>query len=148
MISKLLPDQISKFWPIIKYAIEQSLPPITSSHPDRTNRMLVAMLSGKLEVWVVYDKEDYKFEAIIVTQFLYDDDSGTKNLLLYCLFGYNTVSLGSWSEGLRHIAVYAKTNGCHSIVAYTANQDLVKIAESYGADVSYTFISFELDKIV
>jgi hypothetical protein len=148
MITKLLPEQISIFWPIIKYAVEESLPPITGEHLDKMNRMLSAMLSGKLEVWAVYTKEDNKFEAILVTQFLYDEASNTKNLLLYCLYGYTIINLSSWNDSLEFISKYAKANGCHSLVAYSANQDLIKIVKSLGANTAYTFISFELNKIV
>lgn len=148
MITKLLPDQIAKFWPVIKYAIEESLPPITGGHLDRINRMLSAALSGKIEVWAVYNRSDNKFEAILITQFLYDDASNTKNLLLYCLYGYTTIGLNSWNDSLEYIAKYAKANGCHSIMAYSANQDLIKTAKSIGANTDYTFISFELSKIV
>lgn len=148
MINKLLPEQISKFWLIIKYAIEESLSPIVGEHPDKMNRILSSCLSGLLEVWAVYDKESNKFEAIIVTQFLYDDASNTKNLLIYCLYGYTTISLGSWYRSLDAMIKYAKSNGCHSIVAYSANQDLIKIVKSYSANTDYTFISFELDKFV
>ncbi len=148
MITKFLPEQISKFWPIIKYAVEESLPPITGEHPDKMNRMLSAMLSGKVEVWASYTKDDNKFEAILVTQFLYDDASNTKNLLLYCLYGYTNISLSSYRDALVFISKYAKSKGCHSLVAYSSNKDLVKFVSVLGANIDYTFISFELNKIV
>lgn len=141
MINKLIPEQISTFWPIIKYAIEESLPPLAGEHPDKMNRMLAAMLSGKLDVWISYKKEDMKFEAVLVTQFLYDDASNTMNLLLYCLYGYSTIASDSWKEGLEAMYKYAKAKGCHSIIAYSANPDIIEKAKEYKADTSYTFIS-------
>lgn len=148
MLTRLLPDQISNFWPIIKYAVEESLPPIVGDHPDKMNRILSAMLSGKLEVWVSYKAEDRKFEAILVTQILYDEASNMKNLLLYCLYGYDLIDKESWIEGWKAISKYAKSKGCSQVMAYSADQDIVKLAKSFGGDTSYTFISLSLDEIV
>jgi len=148
MITKLLPDQIAKFWPIIKYAVEESLPPTTGDHPDKMNRVLSSMLSGSTKVWVSYKHPDNKFEAVIVTKFIYDDDSGTKNLLIYCLYGYEPISQDSWTEGAIALFKYAKANRCSMIVAYTANPLVVEIAKKYGADTSYTIITIDLSKIV
>ena len=146
MLTKLLPDQISKFWPIIRYAVEQSLPPMLGEHPDKTNRLLAACLSGSLEVWASYIRreEDVKFEAILVTQILYDDASNMKNLLLYCVYGYTVINEESWAEGYKTISKYAKAQGCSMIVAYSANEHIVELAKSFGADTSFTFISIKI----
>jgi len=148
MLTRLLPDQIAKFWPIIKYAVEESLPPIVGEHPDKMNRMLSAMLSGKLEVWASYKKPNNKFEAIVVTQFLYDEASNTRNFLLYCLYGYEQIDSASWTEGWIALAKYAKAKGCHSIMAYTANAHLIDLAKLYGGNTDYTFISLDLDRLI
>lgn len=146
MLTKLLPDQIAKFWPTIKFAVEGSLPPAVGEHSDRMNRILSAALCGKLEVWASYRKNEdgVKLEAILVTQFLYDEASNTKNLLLYCLYGYSLISNESWADGFEAIYKYAKAEGCSEVVAYSANEDVVKIAKGFGADISFTFISFKI----
>jgi len=148
MLTKLLPDQISKFWPIIKYAVEESLPPNIGDHPDKMNRILSACLSGKLEVWVSYKRPDNKFEAVLVTQFLYDDASNVKNLLLYCVYGYTVINSNSWTEGFKVMWKYAKANKCQSIIAYSANPNIVELAKQYGGNTDYTFITIHLDETV
>jgi hypothetical protein len=148
MLTLLLPDQIAKFWPIIKYAVEESLPPNIGEHPDKMNRVLLAMLSGKLEVWVSYKRDENKFEAVSVTQILYDEASGTRNLLLYCLYGYVKISESSWKEAWDLMVEYAKRKKCHSIIAYSANKIIVEMAKAFGGNTDYTFISFDLNKIV
>ena len=144
MLTKLLPDQIAKLWDIIRYAIEQSLPPIVGEHPDKMNRLLSSMLSGKVEVWASYTKEERKFEGIVVTQLLYDDASNTKNLLIYCLYGYVDVNTDSWKEGWEALNKYAKSLGCHSIMAYSTNQFIVDIVKKLDGSTSYTFLSFDV----
>ena len=150
MLTKMLPDQISKFWPIIKYAVEESLPPTVGENPDKMNRILSSMISGKLEVWASYryEEEIIKFEAILVTQLLFDEASGVKNLLLYCVYGYTVITDSSWLEGFKAISKYAKSLGCSGIVAYTANENVVELAKKFGADTSFVFVSIPLNKLV
>jgi len=150
MLTRLLPEQISKFWDIIKYAIECSLPPTAGEHPDKMNRILSAALSGKIEVWASYTKgeEGNKFEGIMVTRILYDDASNTKNLLIYCLYGYGRIDRSSWSHGLKIIAKYAKSKNCARIIAYTNSPYIVELVRRLGGEANYTFISFDIDKIV
>jgi len=142
MLTKLIPDQISRFWSVIKYAVEQSLPPTVGDHPDKMNRILSAMLRGSLEVWVSYQHPDNRFEAIVVTQLLYDDASNMKNLLLYCVYGYVKISDSSWVEAWETMNKYAKEIGCKKIVCYSANPFIIQQAKLFGGDTSFTFISF------
>ena len=149
MLTKLLPEQISKFWPIIKYAVEMSLPPIAGEHPDRMNRILASTLSGTTDVWASYTRgEENRFEGIVLTRLGYDETSNTKSLLIYCLYGYGEVNRNSWLQAIELLAKYAKSKGCSRVTAYTSEPYIVKLATDLGADVSYTFISFDLDKIV
>ena len=150
MLTQLLPDQISNFWDIIKYAIEQSLPPIAGDHPDRMNRILSSMLSGKTQCWASYTRgeEETKFEGIALTQVLYDDASNTRNLLIYCIYGYNPVDSGSWLKALTSLVKYSKSQGCTQIVSYTDVPHLIKLAKKLGGETKYTFISFDVNKTV
>jgi hypothetical protein len=148
MLTKLLPDQVSKFWDVIKYAVENSLPPTVVDRPDKMNRILSSMLCGNTEVWVSYKQGTYKFEAILVTKFIYDDDSGTKNLLIYSLFSYEHMDESSWIEGKDALIEYAKNTGCSLIIAYSANPQISKMAKMLGADTSFTLISYPVNKSV
>lgn len=150
MLTRLLPDQISKLWDIIGYAVEQSLPPIAGDHPDKMNRILASALSGKVDVWVSYVREEKvnKFEGIVLTKFIYDDASGTKNLLIYCLYGYNEISKESWVFGLKGLVKYAESKGCSQIIAYSEVPYIIDIVNRLGGDSRYRFISFDVKKIV
>jgi len=150
MLTRLLPDQIADFWEIIKYGIEQSLPPIAGEHPDKMNRMLASLLSSKAQCWASYTKERAvnRFEGIILTKMLYDDVSDTKSLLLYCLYGYNSITEGSWPVALESILKYANSKGCTQVVAYSNIPRVIKIAEGLGGDTKYTFISFNVDELM
>ena len=149
MLNRLLPEQISNFWGVIKYAIEQSLPPIVGEHPDKMNRVLSAALSGKVDVWASYvkDGEGNRFEGIMLTQILYDDASNTRNLLIYCLYGYDVVSKETWLNGLVSLVKYAKSRNCVQIIAYTDVPSLIDLVKNLGGEAKYTFISFNVNEI-
>jgi len=147
MLTKLLPDQVAKFWDVVKFAIEESLPPIVGDHPDKMSRILGACLSGSVDVWASYiiNEEVRKFEGILLTKVLHDDASGTNNLLLYCVYGYSDVSKESWISGFESILKYAKNKHCMQVVAYTEVPYLIDLVKSLGGDAKYTFVSFNVN---
>lgn len=146
MLTKLLPDQISKFWDIIRYAIEQSLPPIAGEHPDKMKNILMSLLSSKSQCWASYDiKEDRRIlEAIVITRIFYDDASDTKSLLIYCLYGYEHIKQSSFTNGLKALVKFAKSEGCERVISYTNEPGVVELMNRLGGDTSYTFISVPL----
>lgn len=147
MLTKLLPDQISKFWTVISHAVQQSLPPTVGENPDKLNRILSAALAGKVDVWASYEKGDAnRFEGLVLTRILYDDASDTRNLLLYCVYGYDKVSNESWANGFRALVKYANGIGCQQIIAYTDVPYLVELAKRLGGEAKYTFISFSVKR--
>lgn len=150
MLVKMLPEQISKFWDVIRYAIEQSLPPTVAESPDKMNRILSSLLSGKADCWASYTKSGgmNSFEGIVVTKMLYDDVSDTKNLLMYCLYGYTKVDKQSWLHGLKALTKYAEARGCARIVAYTDVPYMIDMANFLGGEAKYTLCSFDVKKIV
>lgn len=150
MLTRLMPDQVAKFWDVIKYAVEEAMPPMVGAHIDRLNRILSSILSGRTTCWAYYRKEEDKviFEGICLTQFLYDEASHTKNLLLYCVYGYEESSDMSWNEAFVVLAKYAKYHKCNEIVGYTNVKHLIERAKKMGGNTDYTFISFNINKVV
>ena len=150
MLTKLLPDQVSKHWDIIKFAIEESLPPIAGENPNKMNNILMSILTDKTQCWASYKvgEEDRQFEGILLTRILYDDASGTRSLLLYCAYGYTKVSRESWFTGMQTVMKFAKSRNCTQLAAYTELEYLVNMAKDFGADSTYYFITFDIDKIM
>jgi len=149
MLVRLLPEQISSLWDIVKYAVEQSLPPVAYESPDKMNRVLSSLLAGKTQCWASYTRNpEVKFEGLVLTKMIYDDVSNTKNLLIYCLYGYEDVDDKSWFSGLNTLSKYAKSKGCAQVMAYTDRPGVVKLVKRLGGDTSFTFISFDVKKIV
>jgi hypothetical protein len=149
MFAKLLPEQISKFWDVIKYGLEQTLPPIAGDHPDRMNRVLTACLCGKADVWASYTRDNGvgNFEGFAVTRIIFDDVSSTFSLLIYTIYAYSKVSSSTWLVALRKLAAYAKLKNCRFVVAYTDFPGIVEISKRLGGDIKF-FLRFDVEKIL
>ena len=150
MLTRLLPEQVSKFWDIIKYALEESLPPIVGGHPERMNRILTSLLTDKAICWASYKRgeEGVKFEGIAVTRILYDDVSDTRNLLIYAVYGYEETDSNTWIEGITSILKYANSKRCEQIIAYTDFPHVVEIVDRLGGSTATTFLSFNVKQTI
>ena len=150
MITKLTPEQVSSFWDVIKYAIEESLPPTVDDHPDKMNRILTSLLCSQMDCWASYEvnEDNRKFDGLMVTKILYDNSSDTKSLLIYCIYSYESASRKSWEAGTRSILKYAKYNKCSKIIAYTEVPSIIDWAKRVGAEATYTFLSFNVNELM
>ena len=144
MINQLLPDQIATLWDYIKYAFEQSVPPSADRGIYDSNQVLSALLSGKAQCWILYEKIDNvrRFEGVVITEIIRDNIMGVRNLLIYSLYGDN-ISNRSWREGLVALAKWGIKNGCRNIVGYTDNKLIVNKVLQFGGSIS-TFISIPI----
>ncbi len=146
MLTKLLPDQVSAFWDIIKFSIEESLPPIVGENSDKMNRILTSILSGKTQCWASYrrDGENPIFEGICLTRIIYDDASDTRNLLIYTVYGYEKTVEESWMNAFLSVSKYAVAQKCSQVIGYTSVPYLVEKAKMYGANTDFTFVAFNI----
>lgn len=146
MLTLLMPEQVSSLWNIIKYAIEESLPPVVDESPDKMNNILTALLCGKAQCWASYVKlkEGNKFEGIVITKISHDDVSSTKSLLIYCMYGYEGSSKATWTKGLKALVKFAISRGCTSIVGYTETSSIINLVERLGGETKYRFIRIPL----
>lgn len=146
MLVRMIPEQISRHWEVISYAIENSLPPTAGRSKDRMNRILTALLSGSKQCWVSsrYENGVGIMEAILTTQILKDFDEGTRNLLIYSLYGYEQISKESWISGFDALSKWARVNNCDKIIAYSNVRSVIEVVNSFGGDTSFSFISIPL----
>jgi len=146
MIVQLTFDQVANLWDVIKYAIEESLPPIASGGPDRMNNILSSLLDGRMQCWISYKKkEPNKFEGVVVTRIIKDDCSGVSSLLVYCLYGYEMVDRASWAEGYKALSKWGKSKKCSRIIGYADNEKVRRVASQLGGSTQYTFISIPIE---
>lgn len=141
MITKLLPENVTDNWEVIKNAIRQALPPFALDTPDKMTCILENIILGQLDVWVSYDSEEgIKIKNIWTTSIITDPESKTKNLLIYSVFSFDHTIEANWTEGIESMKDYAKANGCTAITGFTKSPVILKYVEANGGDTSVTFI--------
>ena len=146
MLVKLLPDQVSRNWDTIGYAIENSLPPIVDESDERMNNILLALLDGRMDCWVSLNG-DGKINGVVSTTIMYDDLSGVRSLLIYSIFAFEWSEEEAWSEGLETLRKYAKGNDCSRITGYTEFDSIIQRVKDMGGEAKQMFISLPLSSM-
>lgn len=142
MLVKLLPENVTDNWDVVKESIRKSLPSFAIDTPDKITRILESIILGHLEVWVYYEFEDDKLHIknITTTSIVTDPESQTKNLLIYTSYSFHHTELDDWSQGLTDLKEYAKSNDCAAITAFTRDAHILKFLASIGAETETRFI--------
>jgi hypothetical protein len=131
-------------WPRIKEAIEKSLPPIVGEGSDKLNRILEVLLTGEMQCWAAVRIDKVNPIGFVLTTISADYCSGTKNLLVYCVYAYETTIADDWVEGLQGLSKYAKSVGCSSITGFSDNEKILNIIHKFGGNTEYRFIRLAL----
>jgi len=148
MIIKLLPEQISKSWDLIRYGIMSVPSPIADMSAEGTRNILKHLLMGTVQCWAMFEKdeltEEEKITGFILTTIADDLISGSKFLNIYDLFLTSTPKQEEFENGLKALQEFAKVNKCNKITAYTKVSGIIKIVEKLGFNIDYRFVIKEL----
>jgi len=144
MLVMLLPGQIPDRWEMIKFGVERALLPTVDVTPEVINNILMSLLDGSAQCWVEYRVEGEKsiVYGLLITTVTEDFLSGTRNLLIYALFGTRPIDDIIWVEGLETLTKFARFNRCKKVTAYSNVERIEEIVESLGGKVEWKFISF------
>lgn len=143
---KLLPEQIMDYWSQIGECIAAALPVHIVENDVVMIHIQEKLLLGMLECWLVLDGVNLPI-AVLTTQFVIDDTSKCKNLLVYTLAILADHDGDVWQLALGKLMRYAHANACSNIVAYSFNPAIIHIAEKLGADTSSRLIVFKVQKL-
>lgn len=141
MLVRLLPEQISVQWDMIKPAILESL---HSAHESAdTNETLTSLLNSSSQCWASIRRDNGRdiIEGLVITMVTKNLFDKEKNLLIYSLYGYDMSNRDAWEGGFRTLAIFAKSEGCSRIIGYTNVPSLIKLVESLGGDTKQRLIS-------
>uniref|UniRef100_A0A6M3KL91 Uncharacterized protein n=1 Tax=viral metagenome TaxID=1070528 RepID=A0A6M3KL91_9ZZZZ len=146
MLVRLLPNDISNNWVNISTAIVKGLQPIGTIDEDSINRLLEASLTEELQLWLIIkpEKEVQRIIGLVSTVILIDPILRTKSLLVYSLFGVETIPGHIWVEGIETLRKFAKGNSCTKVCAFSNLVNVVEILKLLGADTSWHYISMEV----
>jgi hypothetical protein len=145
MLLKLLPIQIERYWPLVRQAVDGSLPPGTIA-PEREHFLLQSILQDILQVWaIVGDSTGGKVKALLLTTVYTDDITQTKDLLVYATYSFIPVPDEIWKKVEEDLQEVARSSKCDRIVAYSDEPRVIELMTRFGYDSSYRLIVKEID---
>ena len=143
MLIKLLPNQLGKYWDIIRYGIVSTDSPITGKSSENIREILRSLVIGTTQCWFIFDEKKV-FHGYVLTNIADDGISKLRFLNIYDLYAYKQLTLPLWKDGLDTLVQFAKDNRCHKITAYSDNSQIVASAEKIGFEKKTTFLIKEV----
>lgn len=145
---RLPPEQACAIWPLVRRALEESVPPNIKVKDDFFVKNLDDITNGVKVVWLGVDNNNNNKEMLLAITIITNDiDSDNRNVVLYSLYGMSEdEKVVGWMmrEGLLTLLNYAAANNCNKVCAYTAFPKIVELAKRLGFDTQWTFLSMEV----
>lgn len=136
MLVKLLPNQISERWDLIKFAIQESTPEITEYG---IVVILENLLCDIMQCWLEVEERDgtIKLLGVVVTS-VYTDSFFQQNVLRICvLYTYTDLPMHIWGASLESLRNYARGRECYKIEAYTDRAEFEALIKHLGGKFAY-----------
>jgi len=151
MISKLTCDQVAEIWPVIKDGLQEDLElPIMGRHKYRETNILESLLSGAMEAWTMYDKDEdeetVKLYNIVLASVYTDPCTKNRTLYVFSVLWYRDAPREYLLELKDALIKYAKSKNCHTMSSMTNKKELVQFASQMGIDTSFTLLHIDLEK--
>lgn len=146
MLVQLTSNQIAQVWPSLKEPIRKALIPQMNVSDEAMNNILKHLAQGTSQAWLLTDVVDGKsvVYASGTTCFSVEAMTGTKNLLIYSLYGYQFIPDKLWKDALQTLIAFAKREGCYKVIAFTLVDRVVDIAQKLGAQVNVRQLTWEV----
>lgn len=147
MIIRLSTLQISTHWEAIKDMLARSLPDLPGQLANRDNNILRALLIGENVCWIGYKKVAEKQNDIVcmlITRTIFDDITGIRSLLIYCLAGWDIMEDTFYMEGFKSLCDFGKETNCHRIIFYSDEPRILQVTKMMGFDLSLRFGVYQL----
>jgi hypothetical protein len=138
MIVQLLPSQVVAYWDVVSKVCE--VEGVTDS-----NLILSGLLSGKLQCWVSFVREDKerKLKGITLTTIVRDIVSNSRQLLILAVRGFGADPT-IYEEGVAAISKWAKKNECSEVVTYSQVEYVLNILSNLGFNLKTIYCKLEI----
>lgn len=142
MIIKLLPEQVVKFWDMLRFAIAETFMPRNSCTNQHLQAILANLLASKAQCWMAFDKPgpERKFIGFMVTRIGEDPAIKERCLFIDSIYAFQMVPENIMFHAQETLEKFAKQNNCKSMATMTDADRIVKLAERNGySKRSYLF---------
>lgn len=142
-LTRLLPTQVSERWALISKSMGECgmFDPLMDEGHQR-NQMLQVALTGGVDVWVGYEKED--FAGFVFTTITVDGLTTVKNFIVLGLWTPSGFTDEMFKVCLHTLTTYAKANGCVRLVTFTGIKSLVERLKNLGGTLRAVEVAFDL----
>ena len=121
IVLRVYPKDIRRLWPFIKFGLIDMKPLLADGDPDYVNSVLRGLLSGRMHIWVGYseaEKDQYRLDGFIITYIISSPSlSGARQLYIYALYSYGTLTMDQIAIGQKCIEELARDERCSHIRA-------------------------------
>jgi hypothetical protein len=134
------------YWESIRETLLYNDVPTAQATEENMKVILANMLSGNIHVWVIYENEDGKelVKTLIITSFIYDPVTFTKNLLVYNIYGYSFAVMDLWKDALESLRKFAQAERCNKIVGYSCLPQVKTLVEKLGGNCNTFLVQLEV----
>jgi len=89
--------------------------------------------------------DEGKVMGLVITTIVEEFVSGSRNLLIYSVYGYSFISEGLWRNAVEKLRGFASGSKCHKIIGYTKVKRIIDIVQMLGGSAESVLISLEVD---
>jgi len=132
IIVQLLPDQVPKYWEIIKYVTVKANHYAERDIPKQLNFLLFKLLSCKAQCFIGVGEETRQVEAMLITSIINDKITDERSVFINVLYSFKVNSLDEWQDHSRVLLKLAKKHKCNIITTYSNNDRVFDILEKLG----------------
>lgn len=133
MLLRLVPEQITVGWDVIRPLIAHTLPPTLRVSQAAMGNILTALLNEEAQLWLLYREEgDGIPRAFIMTTIITDNVAGSKFLLIYSMHGLDTLNIKDYENGVGSLKTFALANECNQVLAYVEDESFIRVLNRVG----------------
>lgn len=134
MIIQLLPEQVVRFWDMLRFAIAETFMPRNSCTNEHLRAILSNLLAGKMQCWMAFEmvEKERKFIGFIVTRIAEEPAIKERCLFIDSIYAFQTVPESIMFKAQEILERFAIKNSCKSIVTLTDADRIAKLAQRNG----------------
>lgn len=139
VLIKLLPEQLVKFWDMIRFAIAETFIPRESCTNEHLQAILTNLLSGKAQCWMGFKMVDgeRKFVGFIITRIGIEEAIKEKVLFIDSVYAYESTTEELIKESMQTMEKFAIANECKTLASITESDRILHLAQRAGFKSRY-----------
>jgi hypothetical protein len=148
MLIQLQPVQISALWHEILDSYVRANEISSKAKAEVGKNLLVDLLSRKRNCWIVYSvqEEERRIHAIGITGITVDNMTGVRELEIFSLYGYRTLTEELSRESFQKFSDYARANQCQVIRAVSGVKRIQQLCDLVGLKPTASVYKLEVEE--